>query len=98
MPLRTRRSASLSRLQIGKDALDGQRTRVAAVAQIEDEAGIANGFPAEAGWSDIAPAQEFFHLSQQMYVSFLILYRLGNTVFSNAIPTCLGTYLSLKAC
>ena len=93
----TAASSSLSRLQIRQYASYGPRPGIAPVPQVEDETRVAQGFPAETGWSDVAPAQEFLDFSKQMHMPFLTLSRLGASVFSNAIPTCLGTFLSLKA-
>lgn len=58
---------------------------------------VAQDFPTKAGWSDVAPMQELLDFSKQMHVSLLTVSRLGIRVSSNAIPTCLGTFLSLKA-
>jgi hypothetical protein len=57
-------------LQIGEHALDGLRTRVAAVAQIEYKSWITNGIPAESGRSCVIPAKESFYLAEQIHLSF----------------------------
>jgi hypothetical protein len=56
--------------KIGADTLDGSRPRVAAVAQIEDESRIAKRFAPEPGGSRVITAQEFFHFSEQIHLSF----------------------------
>jgi hypothetical protein len=85
------KGASLNRLQIGQDALDRPRPRIATVSKIEDKTRIPNGFSSKTGWSDIAAAQEFLYFSQQMHVPFPHqLNRLGDVLCSNAIPTCLA--------
>ena len=86
------------RLQIGADPRDCLGTRIAAVAKIEDETRIANRFSAESGRSHVTLAKKFFYLSEQMHgVIPYSLMRLGGSFLPNAIPTCLGTFLSLKA-
>jgi len=89
----------LKRLQIGENALDRPRPRVATVAQIENKSRISNSFAAESGWSGFILAEKFFDLSEQMHdVLSFSLKRLGWPFHPNAFPTCLGTYLSLKGC
>jgi hypothetical protein len=61
-------------LQEGLDTLNGRGSRVTAFAQVEDEPGIANGLSAKTGWSYVTPAKKFFHFSQQMHLSFLIVW------------------------
>jgi hypothetical protein len=43
-------------LQKSAHAVDRRRSRIAAVAQIEDEAGVADSVPAETGWSGFTVA------------------------------------------
>jgi hypothetical protein len=57
----------LDRVQIGEDSGNGFRSRIAPVAKVENEAGIAHGISAEAGWRDIRLAQKFLYLSKQMH-------------------------------
>jgi len=57
----------LRRLEEGKDALDGPRSRLAAVAKIENESGIAHDLATEASWRYVTDAKEFFYLSKQMH-------------------------------
>jgi hypothetical protein len=55
------------RLEIGEDALDRLRARVASVSQIENKTWISNGFASESGWGSAIATQEFFYFSQQMH-------------------------------
>jgi hypothetical protein len=64
-------SGSLRGLQIGTDARYGRGARVAAVAEVENEAGVAHGVASESGWSRIITAQEFFYFSEQIHLAFL---------------------------
>jgi hypothetical protein len=43
---------------------------VAAVAEIKDKSWIAKRFPTESGGSRVITAQEFFHFSEQIHLSF----------------------------
>jgi hypothetical protein len=57
-------------LQIGEDARDRLRSRVSAVAKIEDKARISNDISTESGRSCVISAQEFFYFSEQIHLSF----------------------------
>src|SRR5690348_9065937 len=96
-PLETLRSSSLrAPLQVSADALDGPRTRVAAVPKIENKTRIPNGFPAESSWGSSILTQKLFHLSEQMHLSCPYkVSRLGCSFLPNAFPTCLGSFLSV---
>jgi hypothetical protein len=59
-----------TRLKIGQDAFDRFRPRVAALAQIEDKSRISNNISAKSGGSRFITAQELFHFSKQMHLSF----------------------------
>jgi hypothetical protein len=54
----------MRRIQILDDPRDGSRSRVAAVAQIEDKSRIAKGFLAEPGRRNVTAAHEFFNFSE----------------------------------
>ena len=66
-------SSSSPGLQIGTHPGDRSRPRVAAVAKVEYEPGVADDFPAESGWSYVTLAKKFFYFSEQMHGSVLIL-------------------------
>jgi hypothetical protein len=92
----TWRFSSLCRglLQIGENPFYRLGPGVAAVTEIEDEAGIAHCLAAEPGCGSAIVAQKLFNFSQQMHLSVLMSsMRLGCTVNPNAFPTCLGSYL-----
>src|SRR5215210_6975724 len=74
-------AASLPRLEIGKHPGNRSRAWIASSPQVENEARIADHLASKSGRSYIAPAEIFFHFSQQMHVSFLIVARLGNSSF-----------------
>jgi hypothetical protein len=85
------------RFEISADLRDGHGARITPIAQVENEPRVADGFPAESGWSYVTPAKKSFHFSKQMHAVILILgLRLGWALLSNAFPTCLGSYLLLK--
>lgn len=65
------RTLIMGRFQIFDDPGDRSRPRVSAVAKVEHESWIPDGFPAETGSGDITTAQEFFHFSEQMHVFIL---------------------------
>ena len=89
----TGQGSSLRRFQEGKNTANGCGSGLAAVAQVEDEAGIAHCFTAEPSGRYVTDAEEFFHLAEQIHAGCPYVRRLGGTLNSNAIPTCLGTYL-----
>ena len=87
---------SLRGLQIGADTRDGCRARIAAVAQVEHEARISHDISSKTGRSDSFSAQEFFYFSEQMHMPVpYSRMQLGGSLLPNAIPTCLGIFLSL---
>jgi hypothetical protein len=57
----------LRALQIGEDARDRSRPRIAAVPKVEDKPRISHRFAAEAGWRGVALSKESFYFSQQMH-------------------------------
>jgi len=57
-------------LKIREDALDRFGPRVAAIAQIEHKPRISNNLSAKSGRSRFISAQEFFHFSEQIHLSF----------------------------
>lgn len=54
----------MGRIQILDDPGNGSRPGVAAVAQIEDKSGVAEGFFAEAGGRNVTTTHEFFDFSE----------------------------------
>jgi hypothetical protein len=72
-PLRpeTLESCSLRRrLEKSSNPRDRFRSRIPAVSQIEDKTRIPDGIPSEAGRCCVISAQEFFHFSEQIHLSF----------------------------
>jgi hypothetical protein len=92
----TWQSGSLSGLQIGANALDRRRARIASVPEIKDKSGISDHISTKSGGSNVTLAEKFFDLTKQMHWDFLTgTNRLGEMLIPNAFPTCLGRYLSL---
>jgi hypothetical protein len=54
----------LAGLQEPADSGDRPRARLTAVAKVENEARIAHGLAAEAGWRNVRQAQELLNFSQ----------------------------------
>jgi hypothetical protein len=59
-------------LQIGANARDRPWPGIAAVAEIENEAGVSYGIPAETGWRSVILAQKLFYFSEQIHHLVLI--------------------------
>jgi hypothetical protein len=57
-------------LQIGEHALDSLGPGIATVAQVKDKPRIPKDFSSKSGWGRVIAAQEFFHLSEQIHLSF----------------------------
>jgi hypothetical protein len=51
----------------GSDPLDRSRPRVAAVAEVEHEPGVAHRIPAESGWGGAILAKIFFNFFEQVH-------------------------------
>jgi len=51
----------------GADPGDRSRPRVAAVAEVENEARVAHCVPAESGWRDAVLAKIFFNFFEQVH-------------------------------
>ena len=71
------------------------RTRIAPVAQVEYEAGISNDFSSENGLERFHYGAKIFLLLGANHCSPHSRIQLGGVLLSNAIPTCLGIFLSL---
>jgi len=54
----------LGHLQEGADSFDGGGARLPSIAQVEYEAGIANGVATEPGWCSLAPIQELLNFTK----------------------------------
>src|SRR5438270_7698448 len=61
------------RLQVSANPRDCRGPWVAAISQIEHKSRISNDISSKSGWGCVITAQEFFHFSEQIHLSFSLL-------------------------